>query len=239
MALDDLGREHVCDVLHDQDLTALSKGRYAGTNAVLALLGPAYALLSDSLAELRRQDDRDFSYLRHMIVFMGGNDDGNETEIALRGLARTEWADKQVTAILGHAHPARDGIRNLCGSFSGWRVEDFVSDLPQRYMQADISIGGGGMSLWERLALGLPSLVTVLADNQRDNARLLEAAGAIRLVGGGASTRDPECYASACTSLKPSKLRRLSQEGMRLIDGHGLARTCVAIMDYLKGHTNG
>lgn len=234
MALDDLGREHSCDVLHDQDLTALRMSRYAGTDARLVLLGPAYALLPDGLAGLRQQGIRDISNLRHIIVFMGGNDDGNETEIALQGLARTKWAGRQLTAILGHAHPARERIRKYCTDFPRWQVEDFVSDLPKRYMQADLSIGGGGMSLWERLALGLPSLVTVLADNQRDNATLLEAAGAIRLVGAGGERRDPECYAAACEALTSQELQQLSQEGMRLVDGKGLARTSEVIMQFLK-----
>ena len=35
---------------------------------------------------------------------------------------------------------------------------------------ADIAIGAGGSSAWERCCLGLPSLVLILADNQRENA---------------------------------------------------------------------
>jgi len=39
---------------------------------------------------------------------------------------------------------------------------------------SDLAIGAAGSTSWERCCLGLPTLLIVLAENQRDAARFLE-----------------------------------------------------------------
>ncbi len=47
---------------------------------------------------------------------------------------------------------------------------------------ADFSIGAAGGTAWERCCLGLPSLVLILADNQRSGAVELQTVGAAVVV---------------------------------------------------------
>ena len=49
-------------------------------------------------------------------------------------------------------------------------------------LDADLAIGAGGSSSWERCCLGLPTLLYVLAENQRKIAESLEKLGAVKIV---------------------------------------------------------
>ena len=49
--------------------------------------------------------------------------------------------------------------------------------------QADLAIGTCGVAAWERCVLGLPSLVAITAENQREDAEILHALGAVRNLG--------------------------------------------------------
>jgi spore coat polysaccharide biosynthesis predicted glycosyltransferase SpsG len=50
--------------------------------------------------------------------------------------------------------------------------------MAELIVQNDLAIGAAGGSAWERCCLGLPSLVFVIADNQKAGAAALEKAGA-------------------------------------------------------------
>ena len=56
-------------------------------------------------------------------------------------------------------------------------------DMARLMTKADIAVGAGGTTTWERCCLGLPAVVVVLAENQLSIARILSEYGAIRIVG--------------------------------------------------------
>jgi UDP-2,4-diacetamido-2,4,6-trideoxy-beta-L-altropyranose hydrolase len=45
--------------------------------------------------------------------------------------------------------------------------------------EADMAIGGAGSATWERCAMGLPSIIMVLAENQNIAAKDLHSAGVV------------------------------------------------------------
>jgi UDP-2,4-diacetamido-2,4,6-trideoxy-beta-L-altropyranose hydrolase len=57
-----------------------------------------------------------------------------------------------------------------------------ANNMSNLMLHADLAIGAGGSSSWERCCLGLPSLVYVLAENQRPIAQNLEQLGAVKMV---------------------------------------------------------
>ena len=50
-------------------------------------------------------------------------------------------------------------------------------------MEADIGLGSGGISIWERCCLGLPMIVVLTADNQRHVINNLDKGGFIKYLG--------------------------------------------------------
>ena len=70
-------------------------------------------------------------------------------------------------------------IQRLAGHFETLDIRPRVDNMAELMAAADLAIGAGGTTSWERCCMGLPSLVCIMADNQRDVAESLEAAGAI------------------------------------------------------------
>jgi UDP-2,4-diacetamido-2,4,6-trideoxy-beta-L-altropyranose hydrolase len=54
--------------------------------------------------------------------------------------------------------------------------------------ESDLALGTCGGAAWERCILGLPALVVVSAENQRDDARILHSLGAVRNLGEASET---------------------------------------------------
>jgi spore coat polysaccharide biosynthesis predicted glycosyltransferase SpsG len=91
--------------------------------------------------------------------------------------------------------------------------------------EADIAIGAAGSSTWERCTLGLPTLMVVLAENQRAAARTLAERGAALTL----DIADPAFDASFDRALMrlttDAALRRqLAEASADLCDGLGAPR---------------
>ena len=64
-----------------------------------------------------------------------------------------------------------------------WKViipmKILLRNMAQLMHDADLAIGSAGTASWERWCMGLPTLVKVIADNQKQIANKLENVGAI------------------------------------------------------------
>ena len=186
MVIDDLvNRPHDCDVLLDQ-----TYGRRADEYDAIApddcrvLAGTQYALLRPEFAASRHSAlaRRAASEgIGHVLVSMGGFDPENRTLDVLETLAGAACASRlTVTVVCGAQVP--DGAASLSSFAHHFEQLDIrlrVGNMAELMAAADLGIGAGGTTSWERCCMGLPSLVCIMADNQRDVARQLEAAGAI------------------------------------------------------------
>ena len=54
-----------------------------------------------------------------------------------------------------------------------------ADDMAQRMVDADLAIGAAGSTSWERCCLGLPTVMMVLADNQKTIAKNLALDGVV------------------------------------------------------------
>ena len=189
MVIDDLAdRPHQCDLLLDQNLGRQPKD-YA--NLVPAqcklLIGPQYALLRPEFAALRAYSiqRRQKPALKNILITMGGVDQPNATGQVLQALKGCVLPqDCRISVVMGLQAPWLDEVRAQVKDMP-WRTEVMIniSDMAQRMADSDLAIGAAGSTSWERCCLGLPTLMVVLADNQRPGAKALEAAQAVCLIG--------------------------------------------------------
>jgi len=96
---------------------------------------------------------------------------------------------------------------------------------------ADLAIGAGGSSTWERCCLGLPAITVVLAENQRANAAALEAAGAtvvLEAADAGFETELAATFQALCAGRE--RLRELSAASAALCDGLGAERVAKRVL---------
>ena len=197
--IDDLAdRTHDCDLLLDQTF-----GRQESCYASLVpesceqLLGSDYALLRPEFLSLRERAFKrraSFNQIETVLVAMGGADPDNVTQKALHGLAQINWAVKpRIQVVLGSQAPHWQQIRRLAANTDlEIEVHRGVSNMAEFMYSADLALGASGTTSWERCCLGLPSLVTVTAENQNDISAHLEKQGAIIGLGFHESWREDD-----------------------------------------------
>ncbi len=235
LAIDDLAdRPHDCNVLLDQTF-----GRQAADYARLVpatcrvLAGSAHALLRPGFARARPASlarRADAAGLRRLVVTLGATDPENYTQAALQGIANSNL-DLAVDVVLSGAAPHLDAVRQqIAGMPQKVQLHIDVADMESLLAAADLAIGAAGTSTWERCSLGLPSLLVVIADNQRLTAESVTAAGAARLLAGPKSGV-PAQVAEALRALSAdgSALHEMSARAAELCDGRGADRLGLAL----------
>lgn len=224
MVIDDLAsRQHDCDVLLDQNYSLAGERRYCSlvTPHCRVLLGPEYALLRKEFEELRSHLEPRSHQLRSILVFFTSGDDQGETLKAMQGIAAFGKV-ACVNVVTGLANPDNAQIRQKCDELN-WGYHCQITYMPTLIAGSDLVIGAGGSSNWERCALGVPALVTILAENQAKIAQDLGLAGIIHNLGWNRDLKAAD-YANALNALDCDRLAAMSQRALALVDASGVER---------------
>jgi UDP-2,4-diacetamido-2,4,6-trideoxy-beta-L-altropyranose hydrolase len=185
LVIDDLAdRDHDCDLLLDQNLHENAASRYAQrvSSKTVQFLGPRYALLRTEFDMRGLSRTRDGNVHR-LLVFFGGGDSENQTNKVVDALRSMGSQAPQCTIVLGFTHPHRDAILSNSIHLPSVRILDSTEKMSILMKEADLAIGTCGIAAWERCALGLPCLVVVTAENQREDAEILHKLGAVKNLG--------------------------------------------------------
>ena len=226
MVIDDLAdRMHDCDLLLDQ---TFGRGEEEYTNRVpkncVLLTGSDYALLDPEFSKLREFSliRRNSSKIEHLLISMGGIDQSNATGKVLESLRYSSLPNNcRITIVMGDAAPSLDNIQLQAEGLT-WPTElkVNVTNMAQLMTSSDLAIGTAGSTAWERCCLGLPSIVVVLADNQRKIGHVLEQERAVILI---KEISDVEkAIRLLCES--GDKLNDLSQASRKITDGTGVEK---------------
>ena len=235
LVIDDLAdRPHHCNLLLDQNL-GRQPHDYAGLvpTHCQVLTGPHYALLRPEFAELRPyslQRRQAQPALRHLLITMGGVDQPNATGQVLQALKTCALPKAcRITVVMGLTAPWLQNVRELAAQMH-WptAVAVNVNDMAQRMADSDLAIGAAGSTSWERCCLGVPTLMAVLAENQRPGALAMEAAHAARLIGAVSdiARQLPLTVAELIESVRHS---RMSQAASAVTDGRGVEKVLSAM----------
>ena len=237
MVIDDLAdRAHDCDLLLDQnylqDPTRYDTLLPAGCRK---LLGPAYALLRDEFGRAREAWPRETGEVKRIFVFFGGTDPTNETAKTLRALQR--WGEGKtltIDVVIGGGNPHRAEVKTLVDAMPNALLHVQASNMAELMARADLSVGAGGSTTWERFCLGLPSLVVTTATNQEAIARTL-AEDDYHLLLGDHTSANEEKIMKGLGQLTPALRRLFARRGERLVDGRGAARVVRELGALAKG----
>lgn len=233
MVIDDLAdRPHACDLLLDQTF-----GREAADYAPLVpahchlLCGSQYALLRPEFATLRSYSlqRRTRPVLRELLITMGGVDKDNATGQVLQALRACPLpADCRVTVVMGETAPWLEEVRTQAQDMP-WptRVLVGVSDMAQLMADSDLAIGAAGATSWERCCVGVPTIMLVLAENQRKIAEALCEPGAAHLFDASKLNNRPLITHEY---LEPLWLGAMSAAAAAITDGLGVAQVIKALI---------
>jgi UDP-2,4-diacetamido-2,4,6-trideoxy-beta-L-altropyranose hydrolase len=189
MIIDDLGdREHVCDLLLDQNYGA-TRDKYINLvpEHCQLLLGAKFLLLREEFLQWRNYSlkRRKSSFkLSHILVTLGGVDPDNYTSKVLQELSKVSFSSEvEVTVVLGKTAPHLKLIRQQASQMSvKTNLKINVSNMAEIMANSDLAIGAAGSTTWERCCLGLPSIQVVIANNQQLIAEALDELGAVKFL---------------------------------------------------------
>lgn len=233
LVIDDLAdRQHIADILLDQNFFAgITHQRYQGLllKKSIQLLGPKYALLSSEYAILHSLLPARTT-LRRILIFFGGVDADNATSWALKALMDPHFAHLEVDIVLGHHAPHRVCVAELVTHRPLTTLHEPLPCLAGLMARADLAIGAGGSTTWERACLGLPSIVLTLSANQSAINQALASEKLIISLGESAMEESTSLHDALLMLLNNSgRYHSLSRATRLLADGLGAQRVVDAM----------
>ncbi len=182
MVIDDLAdRKHCCDILLDQTFGRQQEDYSALTpEGCKLLLGSQYALLRPEFSKFREKaliKRKSTHKIKHILISVGGSDIKNITYDILQNINN----DYITVVALGKNSPHNSMLKNYAKNKNIIIIIN-TGDMAELMLNADLAIGAGGSTSWERCCLSLPTLLYITADNQKEISENLERIGAVKIV---------------------------------------------------------
>ena len=148
-------------------------------------------------------------------------------------LDNPEFVNKSVDVVTGNNHPSPDVVEKLVSGRSNTNLYSGLPSLAALMIRADLILGAGGSTNWERMCLGLNSLVFSVAKNQE---LINETLGYLQMSYYLGYAKDAkvemivESLRHATNSASEISIR--SQNMRAIVDGGGCLRVCQILVDF-------
>jgi UDP-2,4-diacetamido-2,4,6-trideoxy-beta-L-altropyranose hydrolase len=229
LIIDDLRRRHAFGLVLDSNI-GRNQRDYPGREV---LAGPRYALVRSAFAALRATTlarRAGGGAPKRVLVSLGLTDAGAITGRVVRALLPA-LGEARLDVVVGGEAASRLELEALAKTDSRVTVHIDARDMAELIAAADIAVGAGGSSAWERCCLGLPSLTVIVADNQRENTAALAGAGATLAVAPPSGDFDARLRdAFALLSSRAGLRAELSASAAALCDGLGADRVAERLL---------
>jgi UDP-2,4-diacetamido-2,4,6-trideoxy-beta-L-altropyranose hydrolase len=190
------------------------------------LLGTRYALLRREFWSWRGWQRKMPQKASKILVTLGGGDPDNVTGKVIQALQQIDSEMLDVTVVVGGANPHYEQLKFACQKLRfPIRFERNVTHMPELMARADVAVTAGGGTCWELAFLGLPSLILIVAENQRAIAsKLGEKETAINLGWHENASAEEIARATAHLLERVQTRATMCQLGQELVDGWGAFR---------------
>ncbi len=224
MAIDDLQRDHVCDILLDY-----SPGRtissYSGSikKVESVLLGKDYILIDERFSEMKKHVSLDGGIVKSILISLGGNPNPEFIQIIVATIKKTQ---EPLRVNLLSIDDKISSVESTQSQFNHYR---WVDNMAEFLLHQDIVIGAAGVSSWERCCMGKVSIAIDTANNQRENLAILEAHHAAMCI--EKNHLSDELFSKLSMLLESKELRSsLAKCSYSMCDGLGVKRTVKEVM---------
>lgn len=231
-AVDDLAdRPMGVDLIADPgpDRTAAD---YAGLTSARLLLGPDHALVRPEFAARRPMAlnlrERAQGPAGRILVSMGLTDVGGITRRVVEAI-RPVCGEATLEVVVGPEGPSLGWLETQADD--QLRVHAPAHDMASLSATADLAVGAGGSSSFERCVVGLPTVLLVLADNQLPNARALERRGAAQVIDARAGGFEAALADVVQTLAEDARMRgQMARAAAAVCDGRGAERVARTVL---------
>ncbi|NEO82897.1 MAG: UDP-2,4-diacetamido-2,4,6-trideoxy-beta-L-altropyranose hydrolase [Spirulina sp. SIO3F2] len=176
--IDDYGHadHYYADIVLNQNISADEQWYQHREANTQLLLGARYALLRREFWQWRDWQRTVSPIAKKVLVTLGGSDPDNVTLKVIQALQLVEQEELEIVVVVGGSNPhyasldiaAQDSRFPIC-------LERNVTNMPELMVWADVAISAGGSTCWELAFMGLPSLLIIIAENQRTIVEQLAA----------------------------------------------------------------
>ncbi len=247
VVIDDLANtRHDCDILLNQNpLQNNDAYRNLLPKKTMLLQGLNYALLGKKFLNVtqerikKNQTDNNTSItklfsaknpINNIIIFFGGGDHKNITSSVLELLTNhknNKFLPKDCTfeVIVGAANPNKKFIEEICKQNASFNYHCQVNNMHEFMAKANLFIGAGGTTSWERMFIGLPAIIISIAENQEKSCKYLAEEDVIQYLGRAEEFSELDFLNKLKWVQKnPKWLLEASNKGKRMVDGYGAKR---------------
>lgn len=199
--------------------------------------GPEYTIIGDDFLEVRRRlKEQEQMVGNTVVIHMGGVDRFDRTGGVLRLLEPNSLSGLSLRVIAGPFNPNIKKLVKLCGQFRGdVEFKNAPENLAGEMVSSRFAILGTGISTYEALGIGVPSLNVGLSAFHDLRGEVLESEG-LGIYLGQHNNLDCERINKILRTVteNSSKLERIRKKGFRVIDGLAAQRIVNRTCDFLQ-----
>jgi spore coat polysaccharide biosynthesis predicted glycosyltransferase SpsG/RimJ/RimL family protein N-acetyltransferase len=198
--------------------------------------GPSFALVRAEFPTRRHKakPPETRKAVRRVLVTPGATDAAAISQTLISRLLQADLAVRMPIARAGGTVAELEAIaRRSAGRFE-LLVDASAAEMAEALSDTDLVLGNAGGGAWERCTLGVPSVVTIMADDQVGNAQaLVERQAAVY----GGDARKADAMQTIWNGLQqvqaaPAKLADLSRHAFAITDGLGAYRMAQAMFPF-------
>lgn len=215
---------------HDVDLLVDANGGLDRSQRYVPLVdgkaqivtGHDHALIDLAYARLQQEHQARQGLVRRVLVQLGSDRSGlvDRVVAALREIAAPGL---HVDVVLPGGHGSLPQVHQLAVA-AGWRVHTDVEDMQELYAQVDLAIAAPGVSVWERCAMGVPSVVIETTPRHAGAYADLAGSPAVTNLGQATELGHKALLRALDLELRREDLWERSVACRRLVDGRGASR---------------
>ena len=199
------------------------------------LFGPDYVLLRRELVEAALLPPLPMDQRRTILVSFGGSDPAGLTLPTVTTLNRL-LPDITLRVVIGGA--VADG-QKIAGALAalGPKIEVLIAPSRMGHLmrEAGLAVSAAGGTVGELVALAVPLVLAVVADNQVTGAAACESAGWCKPIDARGGSGAAELLAAAAANLwrNPAERARRAALARATIDPHGAERAAAAFIRFI------
>ncbi|GGW73525.1 UDP-2,4-diacetamido-2,4,6-trideoxy-beta-L-altropyranose hydrolase [Alteromonas halophila] len=161
--------DFLADIVLNQNIRALQMNYQVGSRTKL-LLGPQYAILSDTYAKLQKDGLKQFSDKEdNCLLFFGGADVSRQTLRYLKALGNNTKLFRSLIVVCGSLNPDLDAIKLYIDDHKEMDATLYINTtkMPELMAKAKYALTSGGLTLWELACLNTLQIVSPSSERER------------------------------------------------------------------------
>jgi len=195
-------------------------------------LGPKFSLLRPEFGILHDQIKLTNEVpIKKILIFFGLGDIHNNCLGLAQSLTESELQNYQFTFIINNMHPDYPELLKFQEKYQSIKIISKAVDMAKLMIEHDFFIGAGGTTSWERAALGIPSAIICLAENQKEICNALSREEWSIYLGEGKllATRWQMLFKGELQNYE--KIKRMRSISYTQVDGRGTERVAERILE--------